>query len=438
MSGPAIFISHSGKDFAANDASIPADRRARLQYARDVRDLIVAELKKSLGAANVLFDKLRLEPGDQWQAKLHQWLGLCHGAVILLNQEAVASAWVRKETTILTWRRALRPEIRIVPVLLGDFSPADVEAAGFGHLDLMMSQAARLADPAMTAPNAEKLAEQAVKRFADLRASENSEPLTTWIDDVAAALSPLDTAALAGYLDRARKKLGVSDEDWAYFSDRPRTLAHQLLHAPYASAYEAVVSLRRGLSDVNFCALRNLVVPVWVEPEAAEPLARGAPAQPAAGAAGRLARMFAVNAGYHTTGTDYVNRAFCSPPWQQRRTMPLHDKAGEGQASEVLGRFKRDLVAQLQLQGKEHQLAARLASNPFFVVWALPEADQAPPPEILEQLRRDYPDITYFLLAAADFARLPAYAGATRLAPPLPAGLEDSVDVHKGNIADVE
>src|SRR5215470_14310388 len=98
MSGPAIFISHSGKDFAANDASIPADRRARLQYARDVRDLIVAELKKSLGAANVLFDKLRLEPGDQWQAKLHQWLGLCHGAVILLNQEAVASAWVRKET----------------------------------------------------------------------------------------------------------------------------------------------------------------------------------------------------------------------------------------------------------------------------------------------------------------------------------------------------
>ena len=95
-------------------------------------------------------------------------------------------------------------------------------------------------------------------------------------------------------------------------------------------------------------------------------------------------------------------------------------------------------MAQLQLQGKEHQLAARLASNPFFVVWAVPEADQAPPPEILEQLRRDYPDITYFLLAAADFARLPAYAGATRLAPPLPAGLEDSVDVHKGNIADVE
>src|SRR5262245_18681677 len=124
MSQPAIFISHSGKDFAANDATIPADRRARLQYARAVRDRIVAKLKVLPGRVDVLFDRLRLEPGDQWQAKLHQWLGLCHGAVILLNQEAVASAWVRKETTILTWRRALRPELRIVPVLLGDFSPA--------------------------------------------------------------------------------------------------------------------------------------------------------------------------------------------------------------------------------------------------------------------------------------------------------------------------
>jgi hypothetical protein len=427
----SVFISHSGKDLDANDPAMPAERRARLEYARSVRDRIVRKLAEL--NIEVLFDRQRLEPGDPWQAKLHSWLGLCDGAVILLNQEAIASAWVRKEATILAWRRSLRPEFRIVPVLLGGFTAAEVDAAGFVPLDVMGSQSAQLADRHMNEENADALAELAVKRFAGLNSTTTADAMATWIEDVAAILAPLD--AVDAYLNRARKALEVSDDDWAHFADRPRTLAYQILHAPYARAYKAVLGVRRGLNPDEFNKLKSLVLPVWVDASAAEPLARPPRISSDPAAEVSAARAFAVNASFPATGTDYVNRAFCCPIWQ-RRIMPFRDQAGEGQEVEILHKFRSDLVAQLQVQGKEGQLKTRLARNPFFVVWHMTDADTSRARDMLELLRGDYPEITYLLLVS-DFSRLPAHLTVTRLLPPLSKDMETTVDVEKGDFDDL-
>lgn len=105
-----IFISHSCKDFeqpADNQDPEKLARWRRLEFARVVRDKIVAGLRGAPPNGpgyKVLLDRDRLEPGDNWQAKLHGWLGTCDGAVLLLSEDSICSDWVRKEATILTWR----------------------------------------------------------------------------------------------------------------------------------------------------------------------------------------------------------------------------------------------------------------------------------------------------------------------------------------------
>ena len=132
--GARIFISHSCKDRKA-------DPDNALRYAREVRRRIVAELKKE---HTVWLDVDSLVPGDRWRVRLHEWLGSCDGAVILLDQTSVASAWLRKEATILGWRSSLQERLRVVPVSLGDFQTADLDRYDYGPLDLDLSQGARL------------------------------------------------------------------------------------------------------------------------------------------------------------------------------------------------------------------------------------------------------------------------------------------------------
>jgi TIR domain len=99
-------------------------RRARLTYAHRVRTLVKDRLEAA--GFEVLLDVARLEPGDEWRAKLHFWLETCDAAVILLNPESMASPWVRKEADILMHRwtvsRSFESEgnrrLRIVPVFL--------------------------------------------------------------------------------------------------------------------------------------------------------------------------------------------------------------------------------------------------------------------------------------------------------------------------------
>ena len=76
--GGRIFISHSAKDRKL-------DPDEALLFARTVRDLIVKGLSEDEYGHTVWLDVRSLEPGDEWCAKLNHWLGICDGAVILLD-----------------------------------------------------------------------------------------------------------------------------------------------------------------------------------------------------------------------------------------------------------------------------------------------------------------------------------------------------------------
>jgi len=367
-----VFISHSCKDLeleAGAGASPTPEAEARLQrlrYAQRVRDRIVAGLKTK--NFTVLFDRDRLEPGDAWRAKLHYWLGVCDAAVLLLNRESVRSAWVRKEATVLQWRHSLRPGLLVVPVYLGDFASAELAANGFDPIGLSETQAARLGDTAMTDPNAELLAEQALRKFAALAEPEQDDPMRRWTEDVAAALVPVGSI----HLDRARRALRIADQDWAdreLADDQERRLllAHQLLHADLAGLLQALKALKPSFAadKDSFLGLVREVFPGWVDVGAARRLLAPSAAAPQDV---KSPPVLALNASEPAIARDYVNRAFCYPEWQGR-IMEFDPPTGEGQQAELTQALKGYLMTQLGLTpAEEKKLLKLLGMDPFFVL----------------------------------------------------------------------
>lgn len=80
-----IFVSHSARDDA---------------YAAMVREQVRVLLPSG---DTLLVDEGRIRlwhdirPGQEWCALLYDWLASCDAAMILMNREALKSAWVRRE-----------------------------------------------------------------------------------------------------------------------------------------------------------------------------------------------------------------------------------------------------------------------------------------------------------------------------------------------------
>ncbi len=92
---------------------------------------------------DVWLDKRNLEAGGLWREGIHEGLGSCDGAVLLLSTEALESGWVLKEATILTWRFFLGSRVRIVPILLDPVTSGSLSQKGFGPLGVGEIQAVK-------------------------------------------------------------------------------------------------------------------------------------------------------------------------------------------------------------------------------------------------------------------------------------------------------
>src|SRR5262245_18126214 len=112
MPNPRIFISHSAEE----------------DHTRKLLGVLYTGLRNA--GFDVLLDKQRRKPGDQWRDELNRWLWQCHGAVILFSEAAMTLQWVLKEATNLTWRRDVSRQFTndsfdVLPVLLPPVKVAD-------------------------------------------------------------------------------------------------------------------------------------------------------------------------------------------------------------------------------------------------------------------------------------------------------------------------
>ena len=390
---PRIFISHSTKELNpgtpdCGDAAA-ATRWNRLQYARWVRSAVEEGLRDS-GKFEVWLDLKSLKPGDTWRAYLHRWLGSCDGAVILLDQESAASSWVRKEATVLTWRQSLKSGVRIVPALLGDFRSNSLGRHGLG--ELAEFQAARLTSTELTWENAQLLADQIVRRFHGLAVDEEETAMTDWVRDVSVCLDEVSEPQFK----RAALLLGMEGDDLSRFPDHSLTMAHHLLHSNLESAYPALIQLRKGLRKDDLRRLVDLILPIWVDPQAARHL------QAIVAQSRERRRVVAINANYQETGEAYILRAlFCAIPLSQIITAT--DISGEGLVDELLVRYEVALQRKLALDTRRS--AAQALRD--YLQWGVAElfillGEGAIRADLIQALREKYNTVTYVLLSGDD------------------------------------
>ncbi len=433
---PRIFISHSCKDLESGAAG-PAEpeaaaRRTRLEFARAVREKVVKRLEPRF---EILLDRKLLEPGDEWRAKLHRWLDVCDGAVILLNREAVASDWVRKEATILTWRQdlgrlkapagaghAVRP--RIVSAFLGDFGSAELRRQGFGPLRLLETQAARIPSKGMTAKDAADLTREIVRGFDNFPRKRAKTPMSEWLRKVERILRKVEKED-EELLDDARRELGVGDQAWGELAagDRTPTLAHQLLHSPLDRIYAALRHIKDGLDPGQFKRLVAMLKPVWVHAAAARqlleaPLAKGRP------------RILAINGRFQNTGRAYVERAYCCKvdSW---KILTAPEKAGEKPVKELMRKFQRSLSKQLRLTRHGPKFLKRYLNRAEFFMVLGPSAARA---DLLKKLAGTWDRVTYLLLAGDSFSALPRKPRTTLVQPELARGVERQAEVAQKDL----
>jgi TIR domain len=368
----SVFISHSSK----ND-----------RYAKRVRELVEAGLKHK--HYKVLLDATLLDPGDAWRAKLHRWLGECNGAVILLSRAALASEWVRKEAAILTWRRSLGYDLKIVPALLGDVHSNEARSGGFRALELGESEFARLQSTEQTTRNAKKLAKLIVAQFSNFGSDEEDSPMQIWLEDVAQSLEGIPEV----HLNRARKLLKIDPTAWAHFPDRLTTLAHQLLYSGLETATPALRELVKTMPTDKREQFLGWITPIWVDPRAAQAVLGVASAKDPEH------RVLAIDAQDYETGLTYVERATCCDG-SYRKTNAT-DVAGEKAVDEIFRKYEAAIRTALYLRPEDEIREEDIQGRPAFVILRKGPHRAEILKEVLARLRHAYKGLTFVLLTGA-------------------------------------
>ncbi|MFE5851810.1 toll/interleukin-1 receptor domain-containing protein [Streptomyces sp. NPDC056500] len=277
-----VFISHSARDD---------------EFAMTVLETI----KDGLAAKGFqpLVDQEDIPPGQEWRPEIVHWLARCHAAVVLINEKALKSFWVRREVNILMWRRALGARLTVVPVLLGDLSTGSVKDAGMEELRPV--QFART--PRGAPQDAQSIADLVLKEFAELpaQAAEN-DPMAAWLNTLSEYLGE---AQHTGRLVKAATALKLQDKHLPQLNGGCLFLAHQFLVAPVDRMSHAVHEVAPSLTTDTLRRLIASLETTWVSEEAARGVLPASATQP------RDMTVF-LNARQPDTAKHYIRRATCN------------------------------------------------------------------------------------------------------------------------------
>lgn len=325
-----VFISHS----ARGDA-----------FAEDVLKAVVAGLEAKGHVPRV--DGNDILPGVSWRHELASWLSRCGAAVVLLNESALKSNWVRREVIRLMWRRQLGAALFVVPVLVGKVNSKDVREAGLEELNPLQF----VRTPHGAEPSADDLAQRVVKRFVDISAAvaaeDSGDPMRRWLRRVESYLPKeshyaelVGTAAQELSGEAYRSSSGETDRNFVDPHGAHLFMAHEFLMADPDRAYDAVCTISTALGGENLSRLCTELSGTWVDVEAARGLL------PEPGTTPQEMTLL-LNAGQDRTARRYIRRATCG---DLSAYSAVHDRGmptGEGAAEEM----KVDLVASMWRDG---------------------------------------------------------------------------------------
>ena len=362
-----IFISHSTKTQEA-EAFLQAVTKA-LEADFDVR-----------------LDKIGLQGGDDWRAKLYQWMDEVHGAVLLLTPEALTSEFVQLEASVLSWRRFRQPKFVLLPVLAGT-TVADLSQGLCGEMELSRIQALNLDDP-------DALAQEVAKLLATLKERDTPRTAQEVLEDSVVKLLKKENTE-EDLRDAGRKELNWTNQDFVSGTDYYEKFAHDLMNADIGTSCAAIKLLaKQGMSDAR--KLLHLVVPAWVAEEDARPVAKVALSE-------AERRALSLNTAEPWTVKNYISRSCCEPldnGLSVCQLIPpgLQDSFADFK-KQILDYFKpKHQYAAAYPTQKIIKLIERLNDEPEPVFVAFPPGF-IPDAKILTDLRAEFKTVTFFVLA---------------------------------------
>lgn len=296
---------------------------AKNRYTADLRDAVYMALEDA--GLEPLLDRERLEPGMQWRTKLFNWMATCEGAVLLLDAAGLDSEWVRAEATILAWRAALNPELRLIPILI-DQPRSALRAAGLNPVEIDELQLVRPGDE-----SAVDVALQVADSMRDLQPRRRRGPMSKWASDVAVRLKDDD------FLKDAAVDLNIDDHDWNLpEADLRYSVAYRLLHSDPDEIEQAATCLFSSVSPDDQKELGRLLSPSWLPSGVAAALL-----SILSGGETRVARLAA---DHEFTARRLITRATCANRRVTTIEPPATEGNGEMDVADQTERFRSELL----------------------------------------------------------------------------------------------
>lgn len=371
---------------------------------------------------HVLVDIKRLQPGAKWRDEIYSWLGLCHGAVILLSPEAFVpdSFWVARESAILTWRNTLTPDFRIIPVLLPGVTIQQLRSdLQFRDLRLETFQVVKH-------ENNTETTKALLDGFSALQPPEKT-PLEEIVLCVEVLLEGISQVAIEEAYQALDFDLGKLTSDGTL----TRALSMAMLHVPLAKAVNALEILVRFAPDSSTVdRILDIIAPNWVDLHAARWIARCALER-----SNRPAVV--LNANTRFAADMYVRRAACKPPRTCWHIVSITTVFGENAFEDIAREiwqslhacfadfllkdpFCSDLDQQLTILMQDLQQLQR----PVIVVCKLPPQAN----EIILRLRDRFPYLQFLFLSGSELPDAGQYPETVLrlIEPALPDGKEQS------------
>lgn len=363
--GARVFISHSAKEESASKA---------------LSALVGALTTEQF---DVLLDKTRLELGGEWREELHSWMCLCHGAVILFSDAALASEWVLQEATILNWRRRNDSQFVLIPVFLDDVEAA-IPHSRFRHLALMEVQGiAKMGQDEMIA----KLVERLKPLHEQRRRWTPQEELEQRLAQIIYREVRLEV------LDQFCREFHAAALPWVPGRDPYVAMARRMLQAEFDTAMYGVRRVAPYFSRTARRQLLELLAPTWVDLRPAlriQEISSRRDGQRTLGVNGSLIDF---------TAHMYVRRAsFSNPTW---KLVTAHSAIGEDPAASLIMELWCSLRRELAMdefsdaEAREYLDRAVDDGDRYFVLFAPPVPDE----DLLRRLRDEFPQLVFFVLS---------------------------------------
>ncbi len=405
MDALKVFISHSSKD------------DTNLTLLRQVCDAL------DHAGYDVLVDKGgRIPVGDEWFLHLAEWMAECDAAVILFSRAAFeASEWVRAEAAILSWRKRIQPDFKLIGVPLDDVDPGEFAQDSFFNV-IRINDFQFVRD---CGNDRDQIVAKIIPELGVPNADALEAPLAELCNQIRELLNMIDSTALKRAWNVLNHEHKPSWEPGLDFAD---ALARALLRDP-KNSLNHLKNLLKKLAHLPISDEANKLLTIlrglWVDPEAAATLTWV-----------RNNRLPASINGVeleHFTAPSYARRAWAFP------SINKIISAGDKWTIEDIG---KNLLNHFE-GATPHRAKQKLkrCTNPVILVFPYPEhgnedREQHPEHGLLEEIKETYPNVT-ILIATGDTAPDDLHAYITLLEPPLEPNEEETQYGHYEDIEDL-